>query len=116
MYILDEVDSALDPSHTQNIGVMFRRLFQQSQFLVVSLKDGLFTNANVLEVRRGKGVVHHEQSALLVSNLGGTLDVDDGQGGVGGGLQPDELGLVGEGQLLPFLSVEVNEGERDAKL
>merc|ERR550519_2109442 len=34
LYILDEVDAALDLSHTQNI--------------VVSLKDGMFNNANVL--------------------------------------------------------------------
>ena len=48
MYILDEVDAALDLSHTQNIGAMIRTHFKQSQFLVVSLKEGMFNNANVL--------------------------------------------------------------------
>jgi len=48
MYILDEIDSALDLSHTQNIGQMIRKYFPQSQFLIVSLKEGLFSNANVL--------------------------------------------------------------------
>ncbi|XP_038626289.1 structural maintenance of chromosomes protein 2 [Tachyglossus aculeatus] len=48
IYILDEVDAALDLSHTQNIGQMLRSHFQHSQFVVVSLKDGMFNNANVL--------------------------------------------------------------------
>ncbi|KAF6208651.1 hypothetical protein GE061_017109 [Apolygus lucorum] len=48
LYILDEVDAALDPSHTQNIGQMLKAHFRQSQFIVVSLKDGMFNNANVL--------------------------------------------------------------------
>merc|ERR1712072_881738 len=48
MYILDEIDAALDLSHTQNIGVMLRSHFSHSQFIVVSLKEGMFQNANVL--------------------------------------------------------------------
>ncbi|NXB64396.1 SMC2 protein, partial [Struthidea cinerea] len=48
VYILDEVDAALDLSHTQNIGQMLRTHFRHSQFIVVSLKDGMFNNANVL--------------------------------------------------------------------
>ncbi len=48
MYILDEIDAALDLSHTQHIGQLFRNRFRGSQFIVVSLKEGLFTNANVL--------------------------------------------------------------------
>jgi structural maintenance of chromosome 2 len=48
MYILDEVDAALDLSHTQNIGVMLRAHFKASQFIVVSLKEGMFNNANVV--------------------------------------------------------------------
>ncbi|NXO57529.1 SMC2 protein, partial [Aramus guarauna] len=48
IYILDEVDAALDLSHTQNIGQMLHRHFRHSQFIVVSLKDGMFNNANVL--------------------------------------------------------------------
>ena len=48
MYILDEIDAALDLSHTQNIGNMIRTHFAKSQFIVVSLKQGLFNNANVI--------------------------------------------------------------------
>jgi structural maintenance of chromosome 2 len=48
MYILDEVDAALDLSHTQNIGHMIKTYFGQSQFIVVSLKQGMFNNANVI--------------------------------------------------------------------
>ncbi|KAE9405242.1 condensin complex subunit SMC2 [Gymnopus androsaceus JB14] len=48
MYILDEIDAALDLSHTQHIGHLFRTRFKGAQFIVVSLKDGLFSNANVL--------------------------------------------------------------------
>ena len=54
MYILDEVDAALDLSHTQNIGQLLRTRFKGSQFLVVSLKDGMFNNANVLFKTRFK--------------------------------------------------------------
>jgi len=48
IYILDEVDAALDLSHTQNVGRMIRRHFPYSQFLIVSLKEGMFANANVI--------------------------------------------------------------------
>ncbi len=48
LYILDEVDSALDLNHTQNIGAMIRNHFPNSQFLIVSLKDGMFSHANVI--------------------------------------------------------------------
>ena len=48
MYILDEVDAALDLSHTQNIGTMIKNHFKNSQFIVVSLKEGMFNNANVI--------------------------------------------------------------------
>uniref|UniRef100_A0A7S1Z056 SMC hinge domain-containing protein n=1 Tax=Trieres chinensis TaxID=1514140 RepID=A0A7S1Z056_TRICV len=48
MYILDEVDAALDLSHTQNIGNMLKTHFSHSQFIVVSLKEGMFSNANVI--------------------------------------------------------------------
>lgn len=48
IYILDEVDAALDLSHTQNIGQMLKTHFKHSQFIIVSLKDGMFHNANVL--------------------------------------------------------------------
>merc|ERR1712048_654114 len=48
MYILDEIDSALDLSHTQNIGHMIRTHFPHLQFIVVSLKEGMFNHANCL--------------------------------------------------------------------
>lgn len=73
MYILDEVDAALDLSHTQHIGQLFRTRFKGSQFIVVSLKEGLFTNANVLfraRFRDGTSIVErhaqtpHEPKAL----------------------------------------------------
>lgn len=48
MYILDEIDAALDPSHTQNIGRMLKTHFSNSQFIIVSLKEGMFNNANVV--------------------------------------------------------------------
>eukprot|EP00019_Armaparvus_languidus_P006994 CAMPEP_0168602666 /NCGR_PEP_ID=MMETSP0420-20121227/14243_1 /TAXON_ID=498008 /ORGANISM="Pessonella sp." /LENGTH=172 /DNA_ID=CAMNT_0008641447 /DNA_START=1 /DNA_END=515 /DNA_ORIENTATION=+ len=48
MYILDEIDAALDLSHTQNIGLMLKKHFTHSQFIIVSLKEGMFKNANVV--------------------------------------------------------------------
>lgn len=45
---LVQVDAALDLSHTANIGNMIRQYFTDSQFIVVSLKDGMFNNANVI--------------------------------------------------------------------
>jgi structural maintenance of chromosome 2 len=42
------VDAALDLSHTQNIGAMIKNHFKHSQFIVVSLKEGMFQNANVI--------------------------------------------------------------------
>lgn len=47
-YILDEIDSAMDLSHTENIGYIISRFFPQSQFIVISLKGGLFNAGNVL--------------------------------------------------------------------
>uniref|UniRef100_UPI0011329F56 Structural maintenance of chromosomes protein,Structural maintenance of chromosomes protein n=1 Tax=Thermochaetoides thermophila TaxID=209285 RepID=UPI0011329F56 len=56
MYILDEVDAALDLSHTQNIGRLIKTRFKGSQFIVVSLKDGMFQNANrIFRVRFSEG-------------------------------------------------------------
>jgi len=48
LYILDEVDAALDQNHTQNTGTMIKKHFNRSQFIIVSLKDDMFRNANVL--------------------------------------------------------------------
>ncbi|KAG6836670.1 hypothetical protein H0H93_005088 [Arthromyces matolae] len=65
MYILDEIDAALDLSHTQHIGQLFKSRFTGSQFIVVSLKEGLFSNANVLfraRFRDGTSVVERTAS------------------------------------------------------
>jgi structural maintenance of chromosome 2 len=42
------VDAALDLSHTQNIGRMIKDHFPNAQFVIVSLKEGFFSNADVL--------------------------------------------------------------------
>eukprot|EP00912_Choanoflagellata_sp_UC4_P002083 UC4_evm1s1327 len=56
LYILDEVDAALDENNTQNVGTMIKKNFPQSQFLVVSHKMGMFTNANcTVKTRFEKG-------------------------------------------------------------
>lgn len=47
-YILDEIDSAMDLAHTEHIGYIISKFFPQSQFIVISLKPGLFNAANVL--------------------------------------------------------------------
>lgn len=43
-----QVDAALDLSHTQNIGRMIKKYFPFAQFIIVSLKEGMFNNANVI--------------------------------------------------------------------
>uniref|UniRef100_A0A1I7THT5 SMC_N domain-containing protein n=1 Tax=Caenorhabditis tropicalis TaxID=1561998 RepID=A0A1I7THT5_9PELO len=48
LYILDEVDAALDLSHTANIGMMIKTHFSENQFIIVSLKQGMFSNADSL--------------------------------------------------------------------
>ena len=37
IYILDEVDAALDVENTQNIGEMIKKHFPESQFIIISL-------------------------------------------------------------------------------
>ncbi|XP_056891582.1 structural maintenance of chromosomes protein 2 [Takifugu flavidus] len=71
IYILDEVDAALDLSHTQNIGQMLRAHFRHSQFVVVSLKDGMFANANVLfKTKFVDGMSTVTRTALSQSDAG----------------------------------------------
>lgn len=68
MYILDEVDAALDLSHTQNIGRLIKTRFKGSQFIVVSLKDGMFQNANrIFRTRFSEGT--SVVQALTPANL-----------------------------------------------
>jgi structural maintenance of chromosome 2 len=59
MYVLDEIDAALDLSHTQNIGQIIRTHFSNSQFIIVSLKEGMFNNANVLFRVKGVNGISH---------------------------------------------------------
>jgi structural maintenance of chromosome 2 len=69
MYILDEIDSALDLSHTQNIGHMIRTHFPHSQFIIVSLKEGMFNHANVLfRTRFVDGTSHVSRYAIRDEN------------------------------------------------
>ncbi len=83
MYILDEIDAALDLSHTQHIGQLFRTRFKGSQFIVVSLKEGLFTNANVLfraRFRDGTSIVERtaqRSTSSLYTNDGNDREVDE---------------------------------------
>ena len=50
-YIFDEIDSALDLSYTQNIGEIIKKEFCSSQFIIISLKNGMYENAdNVYKV------------------------------------------------------------------
>jgi len=76
LYVLDEVDAALDLSHTQNIGRMIRQHFPHAQFIVVSLKEGMFNNANALfRTRFVDGV-----SAVTRTAGGAAVIADTGNG------------------------------------
>ena len=80
MYILDEIDAALDLSHTQHIGTLFRTRFRGAQFIVVSLKEGLFTNANVLfrtRFRDGTSIVERT-AQRSASALYGSAEREEG--------------------------------------
>lgn len=77
MYILDEVDAALDLSHTQNIGRLIRLRFKGSQFVVVSLKDGMFQNANRIfrtRFQEGTSVVQTLTVSVVSLCLSGVRD------------------------------------------
>ncbi|CAO1635759.1 unnamed protein product [Sympodiomycopsis kandeliae] len=70
MYLLDEIDAALDLSHTQHIGQLFKNRFRGSQFIVISLKEGLFNNASVIfraRFRDGTSIV--ERTANASANI-----------------------------------------------
>ncbi|TNV87762.1 hypothetical protein FGO68_gene16265 [Halteria grandinella] len=78
LYILDEIDAALDLSHTQNIGKMIRQHFPESQFIIISLKEGMFSNANVLfKVDFGEGksrITRYQQQASQKQKGLGLMD------------------------------------------
>ncbi|EZG43924.1 putative structural maintenance of chromosomes protein [Gregarina niphandrodes] len=48
LYILDEVDAALDIGHTQNLGSVIKKYFTESQFLIVSHRENFFKNASIV--------------------------------------------------------------------
>src|SRR5579884_826691 len=53
----------------------------------------------LLEVRRGKGIVHHEARAVLVSDVRHLPDIDDLEQRVGGSLDPEHPGGGPDGRL-----------------
>jgi structural maintenance of chromosome 2 len=68
-YILDEIDAAMDLSHTENIGDLISCYFPESQFLVISLKKGMYRSANVLfktSLVEGKSCVTRIENKLVV--------------------------------------------------
>ncbi len=65
----------------------------------------------LLEVRGHESVVNDEEDVARLADSSNSLDVRDLQSGVSGGLEPHELGLVGDGSLELTSNVEVNEGE-----
>ncbi|EPQ29965.1 uncharacterized protein PFL1_02637 [Pseudozyma flocculosa PF-1] len=100
MYILDEIDAALDLSHTQHIGQLFRNRFRGSQFIVVSLKEGLFTNANVLfraRFRDGTSLVERTVNAnrTTASTIAASSSASTTAAGGGGAKQKEKEGRRG---------------------
>ena len=66
------MDAALDLSHTQNIGAMIKNHFKHSQFIVVSLKEGMFQNANVIFRTKfvdGGTLTHHSMHFHCIFGL-----------------------------------------------
>lgn len=77
VYVLDEVDAALDLSHTQNIGTMLKTHFKDAQFIVVSLKEGMFNNANVVFRTKfvdGVSTISRTSNVALVTQQPDTSD------------------------------------------
>lgn len=68
-----------------------------------------------LDVWREEGVVDYNQGAEFMRDLGDGADVDEGEGGVGGRLDPDEFGVGMLGQEAAELGLDVGgEGGGDA--
>lgn len=56
IYILDEIDAALDDSKVQNVAQMLKAHFGRSQFLIVSHRPDMYSSANVrFECKKDKG-------------------------------------------------------------
>lgn len=69
------------------------------------LRDGVDDDVGavverVLHVGAHEGVVDDDEDAMAMGDVDDGADVDQAEGGVGGGLDPDELGLVGADQVL----------------
>jgi structural maintenance of chromosome 2 len=129
MYILDEVDAALDLSHTQNIGLMLRTHFSTSQFIVVSLKEGMFNNANVIfrtrfvdgistvmrTVAGGKNKNTSQSQRLLTAATPATANGANGTKGMKGGAKKGAKGTaaaaVGRGEEEDEVEEEEEEEE-----
>lgn len=69
----------------------------------------------VLEEGRHEGVVDNELGVVLVGNLGNGLDVNETEGGVGGGLDPDELGVGADGLGNVGGILEIDKGDLDVE-
>jgi hypothetical protein len=111
MYILDEVDAALDLSHTQNIGMMIRSHFASSQFIVVSLKEGIFQNSNVIfRTRFVDGV-----SAVTRTVSGHRATTTTSTAGKGGGFLINATDENTENQLKGQNQDDEDEDEEDRK-
>ncbi len=66
----------------------------------------------ILDVWGEEGVVNDNHDAVLVGNIGDGADVDEAEGWVGWGLDPDELGVLGD----VCLDIDLNlwgEGDLD---
>lgn len=74
VYILDEIDSALDLGHTQNIGKMIKHHFPNSQFIIVSLKEGMFDKADVLFKTE---LIHGVSTVSRVGNCSSETECDE---------------------------------------
>ena len=86
------VDAALDLNHTQNIGRMIKAHFPHSQFIVVSLKEGMFSNANVIyRTRFIEGV--STVTRTVPEGSGAAEGVSKGKGGKGKAAAVDAAGL-----------------------
>jgi len=80
LYILDEVDAALDASNAQNIGKMLATHFHSSQFIIVSHKKEMWSNANVLfQVRCVDDVSSVTRIAKTTTTTDSTSDADSSE-------------------------------------
>lgn len=72
IYILDEVDAALDLSHTQNIGQMLRSHFRHSQvcnaytFMTCALNSLDMECSNIIKQSQMKLLLAHNQPKMSV--------------------------------------------------